>query len=82
MAKLHQKISECFRSEESAHAFCRVRSYLSSCRKKNVGAGEALVQLFSGKWPEFIQEKCSALLKVLNSYKQSLEADCEIVVWH
>lgn len=57
MAKLHQKISGCFRSEESAHAFCRVRSYLSSCRKNNIDAGDALAQLFSGKWPEFIQEK-------------------------
>jgi transposase len=57
MAKLHQKISGCFRSEESAHAFCRVRSYLSTCRKNSVDAGDALMQLFSGKWPEFIQEK-------------------------
>jgi transposase len=57
MAKLHQKISGCFRSEESAHTFCRVRSYLSTCRKNNVDAGDALMQLFTGKWPGFIQEK-------------------------
>lgn len=57
IAKLHQKISGCFRSEESARAFCHVRSYLSSCRKNNVDASDALMQLFGGKWPEFIQEK-------------------------
>ena len=58
MAKLHQKISGCFQSEESAHAFCRIRSYLSACRKNSV---DALMQFFSGKWAEFIQEKMPRL---------------------
>jgi len=54
MTKVHQKISGCFRSQEGADIFCRVRSYLSTCRKNNVSASDALSSLFDGKLPEFI----------------------------
>jgi transposase len=54
MTKVHQKISGCFRSQEGADIFCRVRSYISTCRKNNVSASEALNLLFHGKLPEFI----------------------------
>lgn len=54
MTKLHQKISGCFRSQEGADTFCRVRSYLSTCRKNNVSATQALNLLFDGKLPDFI----------------------------
>lgn len=55
MSKVQQKISGCFRSMEGAYTFCLIRSYLSTCRKHGVGAGEALDCLFKGVWPEFIQ---------------------------
>ena len=54
MTKLHQKISGCFRSMEGAKIFCRVRSYLSTCRKNDVSATDALTMLFEGRLPDFI----------------------------
>lgn len=56
MTKVQQKISGCFRSYEGALIFCRIRSYLITCRKHDVDASDALECLFSGKLPDFIYE--------------------------
>jgi transposase len=57
MTKVHQKISGCFRSHEGAKIFCKVRSYLSTCRKQDVSATDALKLLFNNKLPHiFIEE--------------------------
>lgn len=56
MTKVQQKISGCFRSEEGAMIFCRVRAFLITCRKHGVDEGQALKDLFNGKLPKFVNE--------------------------
>jgi transposase len=48
MMKLKQKISGCFRSEDGAKMFCRIRDYLSTLRKQDRKILNALIALFSG----------------------------------
>jgi len=56
MTKVQQKISGCFRAINGAYIFCRVRGYLSTCLKNEVSATEALLTLFEGKLPNFIND--------------------------
>ena len=54
MTKVQQKISGCFRSMEGAKYFCRIRSYLSTCRKQAINLSQALQLLFRGELPDFV----------------------------
>lgn len=48
MIKVQQKISGCFRSPVGAHAFCRIRGYLSTLRKQGLALLYALEQVLLG----------------------------------
>ena len=49
MIKLQQKTSGCFRTEDGARVFCRVRSYLSTARKQGYSPLHALERVLAGK---------------------------------
>ena len=49
MMKLKQKISGTFRSFSGAQEFCRIRGYISTLRKQDIGVLDALTQLFIGE---------------------------------
>jgi transposase len=49
MIKVRQKISGCFRTLHGAQMFCRIRSYLSTCRKQGRNLWEAMQKAVVGR---------------------------------
>ncbi|WZF90606.1 DUF6444 domain-containing protein [Marinobacter metalliresistant] len=66
MLKVQQKVSGGFRSIEGAEIFCRVRSYLSTARKQQLTASDALMSLFEGRMPAFMTARPDNDQNVLN----------------
>ena len=46
MIKVQQKVSGCFRTEDGAHIFCALRSYISTARKHGLNAIDAIHNAF------------------------------------
>lgn len=49
MGKLRQKISGCFRTFRGARIFCRIRSYISTCRKQGRNIWQSIQMAMIGK---------------------------------
>jgi transposase len=49
MIKVRQKISGCFRTLRGAQIFCRIRSYISTCRKQGRNIWEAIQMAVIGR---------------------------------
>lgn len=56
MIKVQQKVSGCFRSWDGAYYFCRIKSYLSTCKKHAISPSDALNMLFNREKPAFMME--------------------------
>jgi transposase len=50
MAKVHQKISGCFRSLQGARVYARIRSYISTIKKQKINILEGIVDAFKGSF--------------------------------
>lgn len=54
MPKLHQKISGCFRTEEGADMFARIRSFIGTAKKKGKNIMEGIRATLDGNGADFL----------------------------
>jgi transposase len=56
MLKIHSKISGCFKSVDMAEGFCKMRSYIVTCKNNGISAYHAIEMLVKGQTPNFIKD--------------------------
>ena len=78
MIKVKLKVSGCFRSLRVAQAFCRIRSYLYTCRNHGLEAQDAILTLLEGKLPPFLDLNADLPDLYSPSAEQSKEAPAEL----
>ncbi len=54
MMKVKLMVSGYFRNFKVAQAFCRIRSYVYTCRNHDLEAQDAILTLLKGKHPSFL----------------------------
>lgn len=54
MPKTKQKVSGCFRSEDGANVFARIRGFVSTAKKKGKNVLDGLVSVFNGNAEDFL----------------------------
>jgi transposase len=59
MPKIKQKISGCFRSDNGSKAFARIRSFISTVKKKRGSPFDGLVSVFAGDAKTFLYPESS-----------------------
>lgn len=59
MTKVHQKISGCFKSIDTAQNFCRIRSFISTCMKQGFEVASSLTGIFQNSIPNFVSTASS-----------------------
>jgi len=73
MAKVQQKVSGCFRSMDGARIFCRIRGYLSTCRKQEVKASQALDYCLEEKSLTFSRQNSSYPQGVFSNFTYNFQ---------
>jgi transposase len=56
MLKVHSKISGCFKTIGMAEGFCKIRSYIVTCKNNGMSAYESIQMIVKGQTPKFIND--------------------------
>lgn len=64
MFKTHQKISGCFKSLNMANDYAFIRSYASTCSRREIKAFDVLIVLFSKRLLSIMADNANEALRM------------------